>query len=389
MCTSPIYIDNKNFMKSSYHRERLSQKFPWKDFSSKSLKVKCGHCKECIRQKQDALVQRVQMESLKNHFFMCTLTYCPDELPIYTVGDYQIRFARYQDVKYTLNRLRLNNSFGIPFRTLTVSELGSKRGRPHFHILFMFPKSYFSSEKEDYIQECDSFASKSQHYFTVLSEWKKNYGTRKNPDWHRLTIYKEKWVNGVLKKNYDFHYVNPFLTKNGVEDCGYYVLKYMFKPSDRAVRLQQALKLNLTEDEYKSVWNIVRPKYVVPIGFGLNSEVDIKKKINRPDTDLLDKLSKDISFSKDNFDFPSYVNPFTGRQQLVSDYYLQKSDIYSYDDRMFFWRKKEEAIPGDLHFLPQSKILTKTDNLIDTYRYEKTIQHCDDLGLDTDLDLLD
>lgn len=389
MCTSPIYIENKNFFSSSYHKERLSKKFPWKDYTSKTLKVKCGHCRECIRQRQDALVQRIQLESLKNHFFMCTLTYQNSELPVYQVGDYSIRYADYKDVKYCLNRLRLKNSFGLPFRTLTVSELGSKRGRPHFHILFMFPKFYFSENKEDYIQECDSFASNSQHYFTVLNEWRRNYGSRKFPDWHNLTVYTERFINGSLKKNYDFHYVNPFLTSNGVEDCGYYVLKYMFKPSDRAVKLQQALRLNLSPEEYDKVWNKVRPRYVVPIGFGLNSEVDIKRKVNNPDSDLLSKLSKDLDYSKQNLDYPAYFNPFTGKQQLFSNYYLDKPDIYGYDDRLLFWHKKQDASPGDIHIELESQIKTKTDYQIDEARYEKTIQHCDDLGFDADLDLLD
>lgn len=318
MCDTPITIKNLNHISQLDIRERLKMKSPWKDYESLYIKVPCGHCASCIRQKQDSIVQRVQFESQKNHLFMCTLTYAPEVLPVFgTSTGYNIRYADSKDVQKMMKMLKKDNAFGIPFRYLCVSELGSKRGRPHFHILFLFPKKYFYEQKDDYIAQCEGFASKSEHYFTVLNYWRRNYGTRRVPKWKPLTRYVEKYVNGLPRKNYDFHYVNPFLTKNGVEDCGMYVLKYMFKPSSRAVRLQQALALNLPEGEYARVWNVVRPKYFASVGFGLNAEVQLKQRKFIPDSSIVDSLKKDIAVSRDNLDFPAHFHPFTGQQQLI------------------------------------------------------------------------
>lgn len=386
MCESPIPILNLNHSPSSAQNDRMSKVRPWVDFKSKTIFVPCGHCRECIRQKQSSIVQRVQMESTKNHFFMCTLTYCNEMLPTLEVNGKVIRYADTSDVRLMIKRMRKDNAFGIPFRFLAVSELGSQRGRPHFHILFMFPKSYFSPLKEDYIQECDSFASKSQHYFTCLNNWKRNVSSSlKFPNWQPLTHYVEKYFHGQLRKNYDFHYVNPFLTKNGVEDCGMYVIKYMFKPSDRAVKLQQALRLNLSPEEYKDVWNKIRPRYFASIGFGYNASVQLNKRKFDKDPDIVEKIKKDVSVSRQALEYPAYFHPFTGKQELISPYYLQNPDIYSYDDRMYFWNLRE-CDPGDPILRdPESKseYFQKIDH------FNKTINHCDSLGVDSDFELLD
>lgn len=389
MCDSPIKIPNKNRFKEKRFRDHSIRFQPWKDYTSEYIEVPCGHCRSCIRQKQDGLVQRVQLESQKNHLFMCTLTYQPKYLPVYEVGNYKIRYADSSHVQKMMKMLKKDNAFGIPFRYLVVSELGSQRGRPHFHILFLFPKSYFPDGKEDYIAACESFASKSRHYFTCLNYWRVNLGSRRVPDWQPLTRYVEKYVNGQLRKNYDFHYINPFLTKNGVEDCGMYVLKYMFKPSDRAVRLQQALKLNLTEAEYAEVWRVVRPKYFASVGFGLNARVQLRQKVFDVDQDIIDKLEKDIAFSRENLDYPAYVHPFTGKLGLISPYYLHRTDIYSEEDRFHFWIKSGKSAPGVPEPTPYSLIPSYTKNQSNSVRYEKTSDHVDGLGVDADFELLD
>lgn len=389
MCDSPIHIKNLNRIKDRKIADRLKARFPWKDYTSAYIDVPCGHCRSCIRAKQDALVQRVQFESTKNHLFMATLTYSPKMLPHYMINGYNICYADVTDVQKCIKMLRKDNAFGIPFRTLCVSELGSKRGRPHFHILFLFPKSYFPDDKEAYIAECDSFASKSRHYFTLLNYWRRNYGSRRIPDWHNLTDYKEKWINGKLNKNYDFHYINPFLTTNGVEDCGMYVLKYMFKPSDRAVKLQQALRLNLSEADFDKVWRIVKPRTFKCIGFGYNAEVQLRQKVFNRDPDIINKLKEDVRISRDNLNYPSHFHPFTGKQQLIAPYYLNNPQIYSEYDRFHFWMKQGTSAPGVPQSLKTHQIKSFTDNRLNQIRYEKTQDHVDAIGVDCNFDLLD
>ena len=389
MCESPILVENKSRFNDPLRNWDKSVKFPWKDFTSTHIEVPCGHCRECIRAKQNSVVQRVQQESRFNHLFFCTLTYSPETLPRLEVNGRSIRYADTRDLRNCIKMLRKYNAFGMPFRYLSVSELGSLRGRPHFHVLFLFPKAYFPKEKEQYITACDGFASKYSHYFTVLQYWQRNIGKRGHPVWIPLTRYVERFQNGRLRKNYDFHYVNPFLTSNGVEDCGMYVLKYMFKPSDRAVKLRQALSLNLSEEEFSDVWQKVRPKYFASIGFGLNANSIPKDKIFEPDDRIVNKIRENIDSSKGG-KYPTYFNEFTGQPQLVSPYYLKRPDIYSYEDRLYFWNQQhsseEDPIPGDLRPL---KLITETDKFRNKYHYEKTQNHCDSVGFDADLDLLD
>lgn len=66
------------------------------------------------------------------------MTYNDESLPVMTVSSgYDIRFADFRDVTNMVKRLRKENSFGRRFRYFAVSELGSKRCRPHFHLLFL------------------------------------------------------------------------------------------------------------------------------------------------------------------------------------------------------------------------------------------------------------
>lgn len=126
MCISPIRIRNPNAGMKGLKSTLM------KDTESAFINVPCGHCKQCIANRQMDFVQRVLMESLTNHLFYCTLTYNNDSLPyLSTSTGYDIRFADVSDVQKMMKRLRKSNVFGRPFRYFGVSELGSKRGRPH------------------------------------------------------------------------------------------------------------------------------------------------------------------------------------------------------------------------------------------------------------------
>lgn len=126
MCTNPISIPNPNF-------GCQDKSFGFmKDCVSKYIIVPCGHCPECISNKQMQFVQRIQMEELENHLFFASITYNNEMLPyVSTSTGYDIRFADKRDVQSMMKRLRKSNVFGRPFRYLAVSELGSKKGRPH------------------------------------------------------------------------------------------------------------------------------------------------------------------------------------------------------------------------------------------------------------------
>lgn len=311
MCVSPLSIPNPNYGR----KDKLSYLV---DTDSRFIRVPCGYCDECLAVKQMSLVQRVIMESQKNHLFFATLTYNNESIPIKNVNNFQIKYADYKDLNSCIRRIRHYNLFPRVFRYFAVSELGSKRGRPHFHVLFIVPK--YSGD--DY----NTCIGLEQQMFTVLfSNWKRNYGTRKNPVYRPLCTYVRKFVRGRLSTNFDLHYVNPNFQDRGVADVGFYVLKYMLKPSDRARKLQQALRLNLEYGEYIKFWNEVKPRYFKSLDFGLARDKDIQR-----------YLHNGIEQTKDSFDYPVFVNPNNGSTFPLSRFYKSKGDIYDLDQATHF-----------------------------------------------------
>lgn len=338
MCISPIRIRNPNFGCQDKGLGSL------KDCVSAYINIPCGHCSECVAVRQMGIIQRVQMEEKKNHIFFATLTYNDVSMPYAeTSNGHSIRFADVADVQKMHKRLRKSNAFGRPFRFFAVSELGSQRGRPHFHILYFIPKY----PKDDY-NTC--IMLEKRMFDAVLHEWRRNYGSHKKPDYRPLCTYVRRMVRGRIRTNYDLHYVNPVLTDGGSADVGFYVTKYMMKPSDRAKALQSALHLNLPEDEYYRVWNLVKPRWFSSLQFGLPDDPDVK-----------DYLQKCVSKSKAHSNYALYLNPVTGQAFPLSKYYKRFSDIYSIQDHLDFFYNDPTARADNVVF----------DEHTETQRYNK------------------
>lgn len=327
MCISPISIKNPNYG---------LKPFPGRDISHQMIRVPCGHCSECIANKQMQLVQRIQMEEMHYHLFFCTLTYCNEMLPVVSVSTgYDIRFADIRDVQNMIKRIRISNSFGRPFRYFAVSELGSKRGRPHFHIIFSVLK-----DKSDDFNTCLSLEKKL--FNIVLSEWRRNIGSKRKPVYKELCHYKRIYTRQGVKTNYDLHYINARLSVNGSSDVGFYVLKYMMKPSDRAIRLQQALRLNLPVDEYESVWSLVRPRYFKSLHFGDDVFID-----SVPVTFDVEKYVSDSIAKSDKNDYPKFINPHDGSFYPLARYY--KTRFLTPGQLSMFHPPVREPLENDKH----------------------------------------
>ena len=328
MCIHPVQIPNPNY-------GRKSLEAFGKDVTSKFINVPCGHCHQCIAVRQMNWVQRIQMEGFSNYLFFCTLTYNNDALPVVTTSTgYDIRYADVSDVQKMFKRLRKRNAFGRPFRHFSVSELGSVRARPHFHIIFLVPK--YDDDDQFYPQQLEKLM-----FDTVLSEWKRNVATpvwsekkqrfvvnTRSPVWKPCCTYIRRFVRGKLSSTYDLHYVLPFASKNCELDVAFYVLKYMMKPSDKAERLRRALALNLPEDEFESVWSLVKPRHFESENFGLVSDVPPEK--------VLSWLRNCIQASKGNSDYPLFFNPVSGKSFPLARYYKNKGDILSVTDYFDF-----------------------------------------------------
>lgn len=220
-------------------------------------------------------------------------------------------------------------------------------GLIHFHIIFFLPK-----------YDGDDFNSclnlQSVLFKEVLFEWRRNVAppvwspkkqkfipNRRCPEYKPLCTYVRRFVDGKFRTNYDLHYVNPRTTDGGTADVAFYVLKYMMKPSDRAVTLQRALALNLPEEEYNDVWSLVKPRYFGSLHFGLAGDVvDGKWK---PSEKIVSYVKECVEKSKRCSDFPQFVNPVTGQHFPLSRYYKSNGDCYSVDDSLDFFFKSRTA----------------------------------------------
>lgn len=315
LCIQPFVIRNPN-----RGLKHIGYNF-LKDCDSNFINIPCGYCPECIAIKQMYLVQRIQMESLYNHLFFGTLTYNDECLPVIDVNGYNIRYADLNHVILSIKRLRKDEAFGRPFRYFLVSELGSKKGRPHFHILILIPKL-----DSDNYYTCLNL--EKVIYDKLKSYWSFNIGTNRKPVYKSRFTYVQKFIHGELKSNYDLHYVNPALTSNGISDVAFYVLKYMLKHSDRAERLQQALRLNLDASDYAFTWQLVRPRWQASHGFGLNEFH------GRFDPRIIKYLHDCVTKTPVGSPYPYYFNPINGMSFPLAPYYRRVGSIYSLQDAL-------------------------------------------------------
>ena len=378
MCISPIRIRNPNL---GYNGPNAQ----YKDCQSLYINVPCGVCPECVANRQMQMVQRIQVEALVNHLFFCTLTYNNKMMPmVSTSTGYDIRYADVSDVQKMIKRLRKRNAFGRPFRYFAVSELGSSKARPHFHILWLVPKY-----EGDDLNDCLNL--QSVMFKEVLSDWRRNYGTRKHPDYKPLCSYVRKMVHGRLRTNFDLHYVNPTLSSGSEADVAFYVLKYMMKPSSRSVRLQQALRLNLPDDEYEDIWKLVRCRHFESEGFGLGTS-NFHKVGNHLVYDVPDSVFKHLRKGIDRSKVgngvddpqPSFFSPVDGSSHPLAKYYKSKGEIFTMQDFLDFFYSSKKI--GSDNFIPEKDVDNQTDQSIEKFDknlklvdFEDTASNLDDL----------
>ena len=340
MCLHPIFIPNPNFgsLNQSFHKNAFL-----KDTTSRYIPINCGHCKQCIALKQIYLVQRIQMESINNYLFMVMLSYNEQSLSRLELNGYSIPYADLSDITNMFKRIRREDGFERPFKYFCVSELGSKKGRPHFHLLLSLPKWCVDNEFTPINLE-------KQLYEKVFYYWSHNVGSDKYPVYSPNCTFHSAWRNGKLYRNYDLHYIVPYATDKGVASPAFYCLKYMLKLSEREKRLQQALRLNLSPDMYKHVYSIVKSRYCFSKGLGLirsSYSYNQRKKITSDmyDSDIVHHIRKGIIFSREKSSFPFYIHPDDGTTFPLAPFYCER--FLSLDDKLAFWHYNAPADKKD------------------------------------------
>lgn len=287
------------------------------DCKSAFIEVPCGHCPACVANRQSGFVQRVIVESKYNHIFFCTLTYdnahlpclsleipvlpasldtgfeplipfdfygdsengeaandrcfVPDETPQTEIEyrDIDIAFADWRHIQLLMKNLRDNYDFdGRSFKYVAVSELGKTTGRPHFHILFFLRKKPTDFDPSGHPIASVLRSLEDSLYKAVFHYWALNKGTRKHPVYEPLFRYAKQWKNGKCFTNFDLHWVDPSLTDGNEQNVAFYVSKYIMKTSEKEEKRKSFLSLNMPEDEFLSVWSIVKSRMSMSKGFG-------------------------------------------------------------------------------------------------------------------------
>lgn len=320
MCISP------NTIKNPYHGVKSPITRLIHDTEAFYIRVPCGVCKECIALKQMEVVQRVQMEAMDSFLYFSTLTYNNDFLPRFTFSNgIKVPFADVSHLQNTIKRIRNNNLFTRPFRYFAVSERGSSdtgTHRPHFHILWFLPR--YDGELYS-----DGLSLEQRLHDVLLEQWSVNLGSKRKPHYEPLCTYRTKFYRGKLYKNYDTHFVVPSLTSDGVSSVAFYVCKYLMKQNDYERRLQQAMRLNLPEDEYEVVYPIIRSQSYRSPSFGLGRSGAHFYKI-------WDYLRSCVVRSDESKPYPQFFPPDSVDVFPMCSYYLENPLIFDMSDWMRF-----------------------------------------------------
>lgn len=287
MCLSPISIKNPyfglgNVGLNSFH-----------DTLNSRIEVPCGSCPQCIAMRQGFFLQRVQMESLRSHLFMFTLTYNDESLIHTDVGEYQISFPYLSDIQNMFKRLR---RAGNKFRVTYTTEYGKRRFRPHFHGILALDKSLGSPR-----------VLEKKFYRLFSSEWKRNYSTDPfHPDWRPLftPVYKRGRCT-----TFDFHWIEPVMDHDN--DCAFYVSKYITKYDKRTVSLLQKILLDnsLSDEETSYLYKCIKPRCNTSKDFGDWKDPLISAYINK------------CASRKTLFRYPQFYDIHSGKQMPMSPYY--------------------------------------------------------------------
>lgn len=334
MCLNPTLIKNVNHFSRNVGLNALN-------INTQYIAVPCGTCASCVALKQSYIIQRCQLESIDNDLWMCSLSYNREGLPVKYVNGRRISYALKSDFQNWIKMIRKYDVFGSSFRYLCVSERGSERHRPHWHVIFSTPKI----PNESFVEKLDR---ENKYRWSLLHYWRRNYGSTRKPLWKPLLTY----VARGKRRNYDFHYVNPSLSTNGEDDVAFYVTKYVLKIDEYEKKLKSALYFNLPEDEFKKIWSEVKSHFYLSKGFG---DVTNQKSINYVRSCI------DSSLKDETHLFPVFINPVTGQEFPLSPYLRNK--FLSVDDAYTFYERRGANDFTDYEDLTNSEYETKHDNL--------------------------
>lgn len=271
------------------------------------IEVPCGKCAQCISNKQNFILQRVQMESLRSHLFLLTLTYNNRNLMHTNIGEYQIAYPYFRDWQNMCKNMRDD---GYKFRYYVVGEYGSSEftRRPHFHAIIAIDKTASPSDLN-----YESISLESKYGVAFLKYWRRNYGSKRVPIYDNLLDLKRSRDG---RCTYDFHRIIPIPGHDN--DTSFYVSKYLWKynPSIQKLISKISLDDSLDDDQKHELIYKISPKARASKDFG-----SYKLPI------VQEHISKCLN---SNFNIAQYQDILTGKPSMMSRYYRDHLATYEW-----------------------------------------------------------
>lgn len=336
MCYSPTLIKNPNYGR----KDRLAYVV---DNKSQYIPIPCGHCGECVRLRSTGILQRAQLEELFGYPFMISLSYNPESLLYHECSNgFKIPYAPISDLQNMFKRLRKSNALTRRFRYYAITELGGKKGRPHAHILLFLERF-----KEDSVYT--SFNLEKIVFNEVLKEWRRNYGSHREPDYRPLLTFIQKYRGGKLQSTYDCHFVIPSTSSGTTDDVSFYVTKYLVKDSEWKDKIKRGLFSHCPFDEAQEVWNKVRPRSISSLnfGFGIYDDINPRKTSKVARMDILSKLESAeivrsaIDRSSKSEKSARFYDLQTGKPMPLARYWYKFGDIYDLEHHKIFLSRQD------------------------------------------------
>ena len=351
MCLNPITIDNPYYKLHSDQKVHSSSfrdgKLRHHEYTFKfggrhkhhntldtKIQVPCGTCAQCISNKQNFVNQRVQMESLRSHLFLLTLTYNDRNLMHTNCGEYIIAYPYYKDFQRMTKNMYDD---GYKFRYYCVTEYGSieHTRRPHFHALI-------AVEKEDLDNEVYEARNIEFRYGKAfLKYWRRNYGSKRTPIYDNLLDLK---YSRDGRCTYDFHWLQPIPGHDN--DCAFYVSKYLWKYNESIMKLCDKIRLdpNLDPDQVDYLLSRIKPKACASKDFGSYKIPAVQNHIKK--------------CLESNYEIAQFQDLYTGKTSMLSRYYrdhlcsddwLEKHQDFSDYPDIAYVKNSDNTILDDAH----------------------------------------
>lgn len=338
MCYSPTLIKNPNFGRT----DKLAYVV---DTKSQYIPVPCGHCGECIRLRSSGVLQRAQLEQLYGWPFMVSLSYNPQSLAYYECSNgFQIPYAPVSDLQNMFKRLRKSNALGRPFRYYAITELGSKKGRPHAHILLFLKRLPDDNPFTPFNLEEVAFRE-------ILAEWRRNYGSTRNPDYKPLLTYIRKYRYGKIHSTYDLHFVQPSSLDGTTQDVSFYVTKYLCKDSEWRDKLKRGLFSHVPLEEAYKVWSEIKPRAISSLnfGFGIYDDLNPRKVSAVARREILSSLPSSqivrdaVARSVLSEKTAKFYDLETGKPMPLARYWYKFGDLYDIESHKVFLSRQDRV----------------------------------------------